>query len=434
MSKPNRSKAFLRLNLTLAYLTMLLISGGLVAQDKSNDLLLELMSAQGDDFEEILKDPERYRVQILYTQIDRDSDNQPSFKSYSFGVSPDTYFYPASTVKIFGAALSLEKFNQLNISGLNLSASVKIDSSFSGQSAVLIDSTSEAGKPSMGHYIKKLLVLSDNDAYNRTYEFLGQQALNEKLRSKGYEQLRLTHRLSIALSPEENRNTNAMEFYQEDPFRSIYKQEAMRSSKDFSVNTAIPLGARYVLGDSIVERPMDFSKKNYCSVAELQKVIKSLIFPNSVGEEERFDLSADDLRFLRTYMSQLPRETKYPDYSAKPDNYCKFFMYGDDNSAVIPENIRIFNKIGLAYGFCIDNAYIVDFENNIEFLLTAVIYANENKTLNDGMYEYETVSFPFLAELGRVIYDYELERERPNKPDLSEFRLTYDINPLKSKK
>jgi hypothetical protein len=152
------------------------------------------------------------------------------------------------------------------------------------------------------------------------------------------------------------------------------------------------------------------------------------MFPESMNPDSRFDLTTDDLRFLRTYMSQLPRETQYPDYSSKPDNYCKFFMYGDDDEAVIPDHIRIFNKIGLAYGFCIDNAYIVDFEENIEFMLTAVIYVNENNRLNDGDYEYETVAFPFLARLGRLIYEYELNRERPVQPDLSEFKLTYDLS------
>ena len=279
----------------------------------------------------------------------------------------------------------------------------------------------------MGHYIKKLLVLSDNDAYNRTYEFLGQESLNDKLRSKGYDKLRLTHRLSIALSPEENRHTNAMRFYIQDPDQPVYEQSAVSSNKDYSSKSQILLGESYVQGDSIIAGPMDFSKKNYCSIEELQKVVRSLIFPETTAENERFDLTTEDLTFLRTYMSQLPRETLHPDYSEKPDNYCKFFLYGDDNSAVIPDHIRIFNKIGLAYGFCIDNAYVVDFENNIEFLLTAVIYANANNTLNDGNYEYETVSFPFLAELGRIVYEYELNRPRPNSPDLTEFKLEYDI-------
>lgn len=399
----------------------------LVAQEKNEELLLELMKERGESFETVLSDPMRHRVQILYTQIDRNENNEPEFHSYSYRLDPESYFYPASSIKIFGAALALEKFNRLEVPDLNKDAWVRIDSSYSGQTLALSDTTAASGRPSFAHYIKKLLVLSDNDAYNRTYEFVGQEALNEGLRAKGYEKIRLTHRLSVALTPEENRHTNAMEFYSPNQERVIFRQGPLRSSSDYRFGDPILLGRAHVLGDKLIEEPMDFSAKNYCSVEELQKALRSLIFPESLRKEERFDLTEQDYLFLRKYLSQLPRETLHPDYRSKPDNYCKFFLYGDDESLRIPENVRIFNKIGLAYGFCIDNAYIVDFENGIEFLLTAVIYANQNETLNDGIYEYETVSFPFLAELGRMIYDYELKRPRERKPDLYSFRLTYDL-------
>lgn len=428
MSKRNRSTGKGLCFAWCALLMVLTLSFTVSGQEVEKDLLIRLMKEKGSDFHKILSNPEQYRVQILYTQIDRNEKNEPNFRSYSFRVSSDTYFYPASSIKIFGAALSLEKFKSLDTKELSKETFVRIDSSFYGQKAVIHDSTSVSGKPSFGHYIKKLLVLSDNDAYNRTYEFLGQEALNENLRSKGYDKLRLTHRLSVPLSEEENQNTNAMSFYKESPDRPVYQQKAVTSTKDFTSDSPIFLGKKYVKGEEIIHEPMDFSKKNYCSIEELQKVIRSLMFPESLDPQSRFDLTADDLRFLRTYMSQLPKETQYPDYSAKPDNYCKFFLYGDDDTAIIPDHIRIFNKIGLAYGFCIDNAYIVDFKEKIEFMLAAVIYANANNTLNDGNYQYETIAFPFLAELGRVIYEHELKRPRRVRPDLTEFKLNYDKN------
>ena len=66
-----------------------------------------------------------------------------------------------------------------------------------------------------------------------------------------------------------------------------------------------------------------------------------------------------------------------------------------------------------------DNAYIVDFERGVEFLLTAVVSVNENGIFNDGKYQYDEVGFPFLAQLGQVVYDYEVARERAFAPDLS---------------
>jgi hypothetical protein len=45
-------------------------------------------------------------------------------------------------------------------------------------------------------------------------------------------------------------------------------------------------------------------------------------------------------------------------------------------------------------------------------MLSAVIYTNEDEILNDGKYEYNTVALPFLAELGRQIYAFELKRTK----------------------
>ena len=56
-------------------------------------------------------------------------------------------------------------------------------------------------------------------------------------------------------------------------------------------------------------------------------------------------------------------------------------------------------------------------------MLTAVISANENGIYNDGQYGYDAVSFPFLANLGRVIYEREVQRNKEVFPDLSEFQL-----------
>ena len=92
----------------------------------------------------------------------------------------------------------------------------------------------------------------------------------------------------------------------------------------------------------------------------------------------------------------------------------------------IPNNIRIFNKIGGAYGYLIDNAYIVDFENGVEFILSAVINTNLDGIYNDDLYEYKTIGYPFLKNIGQTIYDYELNRKRVRKPDLNEFKLRYD--------
>ena len=138
---------------------------------------------------------------------------------------------------------------------------------------------------------------------------------------------------------------------------------------------------------------------------------------------DRLYLRTEDFDFLYEWMSKLPRESKHPfylDHDKYPDGYCKFFMFGDSDNK-IPDHIRIYNKVGMAYGFLTDNAYVVDTKNNIEFFLTASVYSNDNQILNDDQYEYDELTLPFLAELGEKVYSYERSRKRNIVPDLSRF-------------
>ncbi|MFD3000638.1 serine hydrolase [Pontibacter toksunensis] len=391
----------------------------------SKKLIQKILKRHPDKFQEILKNPEKYRLQILYTQIDRDAQNQPHFTSYTYRLNPQEYFYPASTVKLPAALVAMEKLNELNIAGLNKYTPLQIDSAYSGQSAVKTDSSSENQLPSVAHYIKKILLVSDNDAYNRLYEFVGQQELNQTLHQKGFEDVRLVHRLSIFLSPDENAHTNPFTFYEGE--KVLYQQPLQKNPTPVpSQLGTVLLGKGYYMDDELVHTPMDFSAKNYISVDNLQGILKTALFPEAVPEKQRFNLTPDDYAFLYKYMSMLPRESGYPAYDPQeyPDSYVKFLMFGNSKERM-PDNIRIFNKVGDAYGFLIDNAYVVDFENKVEFLLTAVMLVNEDEIFNDGKYEYEEVGFPFMQDLGQAIYQHELKRKKKHLPDLEKFRIDY---------
>lgn len=396
--------------------------------EESNLLVQILKERKSAVIDTVLHDPDQYQLQILYTQINRDEDNKPSFTEYAYGIDPNNYFYPASTVKFPIALLALQKLNELGIEGLDKYSTMLTDSAFEGQTKVAYDSTSESGLPSIAHYIKKIFIVSDNDAYNRLYEFLGQDYINNELYEKGYEDVRIVHRLAIFNNAEQNRNTNPVMFY--DNAKILYQQDLVTSRGQWEYDQPIPLGKGFMRNDSLIHEPKDFGQNNFISVANLQAMLKAVIFPEAVPEEQRFDLSEEDYEFLYQYMSQLPRETTFPDYRSDTtenfyDSYSKFFMFGDRQEA-IPSHIRIFNKIGMAYGFLTDNAYIIDLKNNVEFLLTAVIYVNQNQIFNDNVYEYDEIGLPFMGELGRAIYEYEISRERERQPDLSKFKLTYD--------
>jgi flavin-dependent dehydrogenase len=92
----------------------------------------------------------------------------------------------------------------------------------------------------------------------------------------------------------------------------------------------------------------------------------------------------------------------------------------------MPAGVRVFNKVGWAYGFLTDVSYVCDFANNVEFMLTATVYVNSDGVLNDNKYDYDTIGYPFLYHLGQTVYRYELGRDRRYRPQLSRFRIDYE--------
>ncbi|WP_237249482.1 hypothetical protein [Sphingobacterium faecale] len=139
--------------------------------------------------------------------------------------------------------------------------------------------------------------------------------------------------------------------------------------------------------------------------------------------KQRFNLTEDDYRFLYFYMSRGPQEVSYPKYDVTEfwPTYSKFVYFGRDRSLSSFQNIRSFNKYGDSYGYNIDNAYIVDFDKGVEFLVSVVVQSNRNGIYNDGIYEYETITYPFLKNLGEVLYQEELKRPKATRPNLKRF-------------
>ena len=137
--------------------------------------------------------------------------------------------------------------------------------------------------------------------------------------------------------------------------------------------------------------------------------MKRIIFPKAFSEDERFDISGTHRQFILDAMGLYPREMGYTSEEYY-DSYCKFFIYGDSKDS-IPEHMRILNKVGYAYGYLTDCAYIRDEKNDLEYILTATIHVNSDGIFNDDVYEYDTIGIPFLAELGRQIHTYLLEQK-----------------------
>lgn len=313
--------------------------------------------------------------------------------------------------------VALEKLNKL---GISADARMEIDSSYSGQSKVRAVSSALNNEPSVAHYAKKILLVSDNDAFNRLYEFIGQDELNRVLDEKGYSKTRLSHRLSIALTKDENARTNPIRLYEGEEL--LYEQEMQIGTENYDSPSPIKRGKGFYSRGELIEEPFDFTSKNYFPLDEQHSMMMAVIFPDAFSEKS-FDLRPEDRNLVLKYSSMFPGDseiTAYQDSTHYWDSYVKFLFYGSDPSMPTQENIKIFNKVGLAYGYSIDFAYIIDIKNGVEFFLSAVIHTNENRIFNDNEYEYEEIAFPFMGKLGQAIYDLELNRPKEYTPNFDD--------------
>lgn len=339
------------------------------------------LNVKDEKIAKVKNDIAAYEVQILYSEVFRDANGKVSFKEDSFNVDDNNYFYPASTVKFPIAILTLEKLNENNLIDRNTEFVVENDSI----------------KTTFTNEITKIFAVSDNDAYNHLFEYLGKDYINKRLHDKGITS-QIVHRLSVPNSAA--LTTKSLNFYKNDSL--VFKTASITNMGIEPLKLKnVKKGIGYMVGDSLIMQPMDFSRKNYLPITSLHNIMKQLLFPELYPKEKQFHLTEDDRQFLIQTMKILPREAGY-NSEEYYESYVKFLIFGDTKEP-IPKHIKIYNKVGDAYGYLIDCAYIVNERTKKEYLITATIHVNKDRIFNDDVYEYDTVGIPFLAELGRQL-------------------------------
>jgi len=312
---------------------------------------------------------DRYEIQIKLSTISRKNDSV-TFEDFEFQVNDSVYFYPASTVKFPGAILALEKLNENGLHTMDTPFYLEGDS---------ITTTFKKD-------ITDIFAVSSNDTYNRIFDYLGKDHMNKRLETLDLSPSRLSHRLSI--SDAYNLTTKSLIFHKNDSVLTTTKPMINTPIAPLKLKR-IKKGIGYYNNDVLVEEPMDFSEKNYLPITTIHKLMKRVIFPENFPVHLRFKLSKKQQEYLVKTMAVVPKKVGYnvKDYF---DGYGKFFMYGDTTEN-IPDHIKIHNKVGYAYGYLTDCAYIVDTKHHIEYILTATIHVNNDSIFNDDVYEYDSI-------------------------------------------
>ncbi|MBC7448985.1 MAG: serine hydrolase [Hymenobacteraceae bacterium] len=395
----------------------------LLALTRDSPLLDSLLHARPTLDSLILK-ADDLNIQIIYTQINRDAQNRPRFTRHTWHLDSTRYFNPASLVKLPVCIAALEKLHRYEAQGVTFSTPMATGVAYRCQTPVRNPRSANSDRvASVGNYVRRMLLVSDNDAYNRLYEFVGQQTLHERLASWQMPTARITNRFSPGCDIIANRHTNPIIFLPRG-------RPPVVQSAAFNLGPLPPpfgpvkVGRAYrTAGNQLIPEPFDFTNANYLALDHVTTLLQSVLFP---GTGVELNLTPSDRQLLIRHLALAPHESGNSLYRDKAyfDTYKKYLYYGRRPQTQYPAaDLRSFNIVGLSYGFVADCAYFVEPSTGTEFLLSAVLYANPDGVLNDGRYAYHSVGWPFLRDLGQAVYQLEQKRRKANEPDLSEFRL-----------
>ena len=347
---------------------------------------------------EIIKEKEDYEIQVLLTKINH-YNSQVNFQEYKYQLDDNKYFYPASTIKLPIVVLALKKINELRSKGSEITLKSKIILNYKDDYSELVIRDSIT---SFQNLIADVFLVSDNSASNILIDFIGYNYFNDEMKNAGFYKTYLNHKFNP--DPYVNSKWQISDL-DNNIISSLNDNQKIIKADD---NTSgLDKGERRYLKGEILDESLNFSEKNRSSITDMHNLIKYIFYPDIFDSTNTFNLNVEDYDFLRYWMSRFTYEDigeKFIGDEKFFETYNKFFIHGDEQS-LSNEQIRVYNKIGQAYGTSIDNGLIKNYQDNIEFILTATIYTNKNKVINDNLYEYDDIAVPFLAKLSRAIYD-----------------------------
>ncbi len=399
------------IHLLISLLGLAVLLGGCTTtrQAVTTDLA-PFLRGHSQSIDQVLASPETFRAQVLIAEVGTNRFGRRTLRRAGYRVAAE-YFYPASAIKLCAAVAALQTIERLEVQAAGvdlLDVPLDIAPLFPGDPPQTNDmSKLPTGQITVAQELRKLALVSDNEAFNRLYDLVGHKALNENMHALGLRSVVINHRLSESRTIPDMRASASVTFRMRhgEPFLVPARSSQLRLT---NLGEGLLVGSAYLKGEQLVNTPMDFSGRNGISLLDLQNLLVKVTRPDIDLGTPALRLSASHRERLLQAMTQYPRESRNPSYPAGryPDDYGKFLLPGIRRicpSMTPGERVEITGKIGRAYGFSIENSYVFNPRTGRTVFVAAALYTNADGVLNDDKYEYETIADPFFADLGELI-------------------------------
>jgi hypothetical protein len=372
-----------------------------------DSLLMRLLMDEDPQLDEVLNNPSRYEFQLIYTKITH-SDKKLLLEERSLN-QDQFHFYPASLIKLPLAMVALEYMQYLKEFGVSMQDRISIQTCSCDRATESYVRKSK--NPTLEHFLRELLIMSNNDAYNLFFDLVGMDHFNSRISEMGYKGIILKNRFTQGCTSGQNRWSGGVKFINSND-SVIYSIPCDSSLKSYTVDSSYPTssGKYHVSGKKIIASPKDYSASNFVRLTDAHHLMIQLFYPEiNQNPSVAFKFDSSKTHLLKTAMGDFPREllNAWQDFSQTPDYYYKFFLDPKTRNTQTG-NLRIYNKVGLASGYLSDVSYFEDQENGIAFFISAAIFAKKDGIVGGGKNNYYDFGIPVLRKIGTLIYNYEM--------------------------
>jgi hypothetical protein len=375
--------------------------------DRGDDYVERLLRAHPEQFAEVLANAEDLRAQILVSEVVRDAAGRPCIRSYGYRLNAE-YFYPASAIKTVAAVGSLLTFQahseapELVTAPLSLSA--RTARLTNGET---VETSARKGNTTLRAEIERTLVVSNNRGFNVLFDVAGMELMNRAMWGAGLTSVRMQHRLEVTELPSDSHRFAPEVRVGRGSARQVVARErtasvAFRNSLQLDMPRT-GVGVAHLDSDTRqrIEHPLDFRRKNYISLRDLQRIVLDVVDPRLDGADTDLPLTAANRALLREIMGSRPpaaRRTTVEDAEAR------FKPLTPGISRVVPRaDYEYVNKAGRAWGFHLESAYVHHLVTGRAFFVAVTLYVDRDGLMNDNRADYDRVSFPFFVNLGELL-------------------------------
>ena len=208
---------------------------GQQVQTVRDDLLQKILKDKSEQLDEVMNNPSRYNFQLIYTRVVK-RNSESVFEERSLN-KDKFYFNPASLIKFPLAVLAMEYMQQLKNNGVLLQHFIKLHTCSCDKETE--NYVNRSWHPTLEQFLREMMIMSDNDAYNLFFDLLGMDKFNERIRQIGYDGIKMSNRFTAGCS-NQNIYSGGIDFLSDDSLK-IYEIPCDTSIMNFSLDKKYPL-------------------------------------------------------------------------------------------------------------------------------------------------------------------------------------------------